>query len=55
MDVDGGKEELILSDEVRIGTSVGDGQVTVQVERPVEEQTGWLGKAKGAFWSLVGY
>lgn len=49
-----GAEELIISEEVRIGTSLGDGQVVVAQPTPIE-QVGWLGKAKGAFWSLVGF
>lgn len=61
MEVDGaeGKEELVISDQVLIATplpetAAEDQQLVVAAERP-EAQVGWLGKAKGAFWSMVGY
>lgn len=62
MEVDGakGKEEIVISDQVLIATPlpdmpVEDQQLVVAAADRPQAQVGWLGKAKGAFWSMVGY
>ncbi|ORY54473.1 TEA/ATTS domain family-domain-containing protein [Leucosporidium creatinivorum] len=61
MDVDGAekKEELVIGDQVLIATplpetAAQDQQLVVAAET-ADAPVGWLGKAKGAFWSMVGY